>query len=143
VSIITDIVKGVISPITGLIDELHTSDEEKAQIKSALAKVEHDLAAKVLEHEATLAESQASVIRAEAQGNFLQKSWRPITALTFIIIIANNYIVVPYVQAFGATVPVLEIPPGMWALLNVMIGGYVLGRSGEKIASTIKGAREG
>ncbi len=82
----------------------------------------------------TLVNASRDVIVAEAQGgSWIQRSWRPITMLTFVFIIANNYIIVPYVQAFGASVPSLDIPNGMWALLNVGIGGYIAGRSGEKM----------
>lgn len=74
------------------------------------------------------------VIVAEAQGvSWMQRNWRPLTMLTFVFIIANNYIIVPYAVAFGLEVPMLEIPAGMWGLLTVGIGGYVAGRSYEKI----------
>lgn len=87
-----------------------------------------------------LANAQRDIIVAEAQGqSWLQRNWRPLLMMTFMVIIANNYILVPYVQAFGATVPTLTIPQGMWALLNVGVGGYIVGRSGEKIAKTWKG----
>lgn len=86
-----------------------------------------------------LAGAQRDIIVAEAQGqSWLQRNWRPLLMTTFMFIIANNYIIVPYVQAFGAVVPSLEIPNGMWALLNVGVGGYIVGRSGEKIAETWK-----
>ena len=76
---------------------------------------------------------RAKTVRAEATGqSWIQRNWRPLTALTFVFIIANNFILVPYVNAFGASIPTLEIPQGMWALLNVMIGGYTVARSWEK-----------
>ncbi|MCS7280543.1 MAG: hypothetical protein NZ583_02795 [Desulfobacterota bacterium] len=34
--------------------------------------------------------------------------------------------------------PSLEIPPDMWTLLEIGIGGYVVGRSAEKIVKTWK-----
>ena len=33
---------------------------------------------------------------------------------------------------------VMTIPPDMWALLKIGLGGYVVGRSGEKIAQVWK-----
>jgi len=35
-------------------------------------------------------------------------------------------------------VVVLELPGGLWALLTTGVGGYVVGRSGEKIVQSIK-----
>ena len=59
--------------------------------------------------------------------------------LTIVFIIFNNYVMVPYLSLFTDKVVVLELPGGLWALLNVGVGGYVVGRSGEKIAKTVKG----
>ena len=52
--------------------------------------------------------------------------------LVAIVIIANNYIFVPYARAFGLAVPLLELPDGLWSLLTLGVGGYVVGRSVEK-----------
>ena len=80
------------------------------------------------------------VITAEAKSeHWLAATWRPITMLTFVAIIANNYILSPYLAAmFGWSVS-LEIPPDMWDLLKIGLGGYVAGRSVEKAAKAWKG----
>lgn len=84
-------------------------------------------------------EKQAEIIITEAKSEHpLTSQWRPITMLTFVFIIANNYIIAPYMGAmFGWSVS-LDIPPDMWALLKIGLGGYVVGRSGEKIAQVYK-----
>jgi len=92
------------------------------------------------EAESKMMEAKAKTIVAEATSeHWLVASWRPITALVFVTIIANNYIIVPYLLAFGYTVPTLEIPPNMWNLLTVMIGGYVVSRGAEKTMKIYKG----
>lgn len=89
-----------------------------------------------------LANAQRDIIVAEAQGqSWLQRNWRPLLMVVFMLILVNNFILVPYVQAFGATVPSLPFPNGAWALLNVSVGGYIAGRSGEKIMETWKGEK--
>ncbi len=89
---------------------------------------------------ARLSELQASVIVAELKsGAWLAQNWRPITMLTFVAIIANNYILYPYLSLFWGQAPVLEIPPDMWALLKIGLGGYVVGRSTEKVVKILKG----
>jgi len=53
--------------------------------------------------------------------------------LLFGFIIANEYVVSPYIQAlFSITLPVKPITPDMWAVLKLGIGGYIGGRSIEK-----------
>jgi hypothetical protein len=124
-----------------VIDDLHTSGEEKAAAKLQLAQLAAEVEEQILAHAATLYQSQRDVLVAEIQGDsWLQRAWRPITMLVFVFIILNNYVVVPYVSAFGGVVPALEIPNGMWALLNVGIGGYIASRGVEKI---VKARQEG
>jgi len=128
-----DIFKDVISPITGLIDALHTSEDEKLRAKAGLLTIQAAITDKVLEYESRLAEAQAKVITAEAQGSsWLQRNWRPLLMLTFTFIVAWNYIVVPVVDA-----PPAAIPDNMWTLMQLGVGGYILGRSGEKIVPAV------
>jgi hypothetical protein len=121
-SIITELVK----PVGDIIDNLHTSDEEKAEAKRALVDLEQDATD-------LLVETKGKIITAEAESeHFLTSTWRPITALVFVAIIANNYIIAPYTGALFDTKIILEIPDQMWELLKLMIGGYVASRGAEK-----------
>jgi len=56
----------------------------------------------------------------------------------FGIIIANNYIIYPYLSLFMDDAPMLEIPPDMWGLLKLGLSGYIVGRSGEKMVTAWK-----
>lgn len=86
-----------------------------------------------------LMDAQKDVIIAEAGGGWLQRNWRPVMMMVFIWIIFSNYVLVQYLAALGVVVPMLEIPPGMWNLLTVGLGGYVGGRSFEKVAKIKRG----
>lgn len=84
--------------------------------------------------------AQAGVITAEANStNRLTSSWRPMLMYTFMAIIANNYILAPYLQAMFHVGLQLNIPPDMWELLRLGVGGYVVGRSVEKAATALTG----
>lgn len=80
-----------------------------------------------------LAELQAavSVITAEASGNWLQRSWRPLMMLFFAGLVGARW--------FGYSAPnmseaeVLEL----WSIVKIGIGGYTIGRSVEKVAPSI------
>ena len=83
--------------------------------------------------ELTKLQISAGIVTAEANSDrWLAASWRPITMLTFVFIIANNYILYPYLSLFFEKAPKLVIPPDMWSLLKIGLGGYVVGRSVEK-----------
>lgn len=82
---------------------------------------------------------KANIVESEAKSeHWITSSWRPITMLVFVFIIFNNYVLVPYAQAFGANIPTLDLTEQMWELLKIGIGGYIIGRSAEKVAKEIK-----
>ncbi len=65
-------------------------------------------------------EEGAKTIRTEIQSDsWLAKNWRPLLMLLFGIIIANNYIIYPYLSLFFDKAPILKIPPDMWQLLKI------------------------
>ncbi|MEA3253915.1 MAG: 3TM-type holin [Chloroflexota bacterium] len=84
-----------------------------------------EIEAKILQIESDIKQAQASVIIAEATGeSWLQRSWRPLTMLTFVvIIILNQFSLFPE-----------ELSEEIWAVLKIGIGGYVIGQSAEVVA---------
>lgn len=118
----------IFTPLTNLIDNLHTSDEERLLIKERMFKIQTDMAAKAMEYETQLLKSKASIITAEAQGqSWLQRSWRPITMLTFLVLVVCD--------SFGLLA--FRLSGEAWTLLQIGLGGYVVGRSAEKIAPKV------
>lgn len=123
----------LIGPVSGLLNTVlkrvlpaeKMSEEERAKIESAMQS-------ELLKADWSEFEQKAKIMVAEMQGNFLQRSWRPITMLVFVYIIAHNYIFAPILGMFVDSMPILEIPPDMWDLLKLGIGGYIVGRSAEK-----------
>lgn len=92
-----------------------------------------------LDYQTAVANAQAGNIQAEAKSeSWLASNWRPILMLSFTAIVVVNYLVIPIAQWFGVTKPPLDLPPDMWALLKIGVGGYIVGRSGEKIARSLK-----
>ena len=91
--------------------------------------------------ETTMIKAQGDIITAEAKSeHWIVASWRPITMLVFVFIIANNYILAPYISMlFSIEVPTLDLTQNMWDLLKLGIGGYIVGRSVEKSAKHFKG----
>ena len=98
-------------------------------------RVRAELQSALMANAAELERTAAAVVMSEANGeSWLQRNWRPLLMLLFGVIVANNFLVVPL---FGG--PKAEIPPDMWDLLKLGIGGYVLGRSAEKGVKAWKG----
>ena len=121
---IFDFITNIFKPATDLVDELVTSDEERLQLKTKLKEVENEFQTKVLEYESRLMESQSAIIQAESTGkSWLQRNWRPITMITFLILVVCD--------SFGLLT--FRLADEAWTLLQIGLGGYVVGRSAEKI----------
>jgi hypothetical protein len=122
-------ISGIFKPAADLVDELVTSDEEKLQIKKQLREIENKFQEKILDYEAQLLEKRSDIVKAEATGqSWLQRSWRPITMLTFLVLVVCN--------SFGLLVTPLA--DEAWTLLQIGLGGYVVGRSAEKVVSQLR-----
>jgi len=120
---IFNFIGSIISPVKDLVDEFYTSDEEKAEASLKIRQLEHSLTSKLLEYETKLMESKASIINSEAQGqSWLQRNWRPITMLTFLVLIVMDSFDLLAFRLAGEA----------WELLKLGIGGYIIGRSAEK-----------
>ena len=132
----------VIATIAGaFINKAAEIIQEKVEDKDKANELIAELQKQILLMQDRELEQRAKIILAEAQGeSWLQRNWRPILMLTIVAIVANNYIVAPYINAiFGkGTAPFLELPQRLWDLMTLGVGGYIVGRSGEKIARVIK-----
>lgn len=62
----------------------------------------------------------------------LKESWRPILSFTMIIILINQFIILPYL-AIVKNVSILALPDQLWTVLFIFLGVYGAGRSYEKI----------
>ncbi|ACL05668.1 3TM-type holin [Desulfatibacillum aliphaticivorans] len=121
-----DLAKDIRAAVTG-----ELSQEDKARVEQKLL----DLQGIAQETGARLFEVQGDIVKAEAQGeSWLQRNWRPILMMSIVAIVVNNYLLVPYGQIFfPGSVKVLELPPALWELMKIGVGGYVVGRTGEKM----------
>ncbi len=126
----------IIKPVTDLVDNVTTTEEERLELKAKLAAITKDVEIKMIEYSTTLAEQRAKIILAEAQGSWLQRNWRPMLMIIAMVIIANNYILFPYLSMLTDKVTVLELPGGLWTLLTTGVGGYVVSRGVEKSVKT-------
>ena len=125
-------ISNIFEPASKLIDEIHTSDEEKLKLQAQIKAVENELLAKVIDYESKLLEGKTAIITAEATGqSWMQRNWRPITMLTFLVLVVCD--------SFG-WLPT-KLAPDAWTLLQIGLGGYVAGRSAEKMTQQYLKAR--
>jgi len=116
---------GLVKEVGNVIENLFTSEEERLKAKYEIFKV-------LQEQQLELQKLQTEIIVTEANGNWLQRSWRPILMLAFGFIVIYVKFIAPL---FSLPIPPLENE--FWDLLQLGIGGYVVGRSVEKVAKNI------
>ena len=114
-------VTNLVSAVGEIVDRLTLPGREKKQLETDILRL------LIAVEEKTISE-QAASIREEARGNWLQRSWRPLVMLTFAFIILIGIF---------TDLPLLADTSRFWDLLEIGLGGYLIGRSGEKIAGHI------
>jgi hypothetical protein len=107
--------------------------------KDKAAEAAHELRLSMLDHEQTAQQVARDVVVAEAKSeHWITSAWRPIIMLMFGVMIANNFIIAPYMDALLGTSIMFDMPDQAWGLLSVGLGGYVVGRSAEKVAREVR-----
>lgn len=120
-------VKSALDSVGGLAKSIRTAitgidPEKQAEIEKML-----------VEAEGKARQAQTEIITTEAKGqSWMQRNWRPLLMMIIIIIIANNFIIYPYMNIFTDKVKVLDLPDKLWTLMEIGVGGYILGRTAEK-----------
>lgn len=108
-------IKEGIKSVTTLIDDLHTSEEEKAKLR---------LAAKELD--IRIAESQNRVNEKEAvHRSIFVAGWRPFAGWTCGLGIFNYLLVYPYARIIWPTAPEIDVGVAMTILTGMLgLGAY-------------------
>lgn len=129
-SIVTKAIGAIIDPLFGVIDKSITDKDEAARLKQAIQSQLIDARGKELE-------SRMQVVLAEAGGeSWLQRNWRPILMLVIVAIVANNYLVAPYLGAMFGVGLTLPLPQSLWDLMTLGVGGYIAGQTAERGLAT-------
>ena len=132
----------IFEPAAKLIDELHTSGEEKLTLKAKLLEIQTGVITQSIELEKTAIEAKASIIITEAKSDsWLTKSWRPIVMLSLAAsVLAYWFGLTPTDLSTGLSTIPLEIVNRMFSLVQLGVGGYIASRGAEKIVPKIIGA---
>ena len=114
-------VTNLVSAVGEIVERLALPGREKKQLETDILQL------LIAVEEKTITE-QAAAIREEARGNWLQRSWRPIVMLVFtLIILAGTFL----------NLPILADTSRFWDLLEIGLGGYIIGRGSEQLVSSL------
>ena len=132
---ILDFASEIVKPVTDLIDNLTTSDQEKLELKNKLTEIENVYKSKLLEYESAIAESKKEVMLAELkQEDLYTKRARPTVLYAGLVILFINNVLLPWVSYFiGYNVPTINLPSEFWLAWGGVAGVYAFGRTKEKL----------
>jgi len=117
-------------------DKNFTSQEEKMHARNELVAGTNSLISE-------LNKLRQAVIVAEASGSKLQRNWRPALMLTFGGIIVCTWVLFPLINIFvksadlSGLINSLQGAGQFWDVVKLGLGGYVIGRSVEKITDSV------
>lgn len=116
--------------VIDLVDDAVEDKDEANRIKANLSEVFEKAD---LSKFTALVQGQTQILLGEIQGqSWMQRNWRPVLMLTIVAIVANNYIIYPYLSLFTDKAVVLDLPDKLYNLMSIGVGGYIVGRSAEK-----------
>lgn len=98
----------------------------------AQAKVEAELSIALMQRAQEIESAAAEVVQAEAQSeHWLTATWRPIVMLILTSLIVARWL--------GYSAPGISEAEALklWSIVEIGLGGYVIGRSAEKIAPMV------
>jgi|TARA_R100001129_G_C5281461_1_gene237020 hypothetical protein len=122
-----------LAPIVGDIVKEAIPDPDKK------AEAENKVRLALLENTKQIEASASQIILAEAKSeSWIASSWRPILMFNITLIVSVNYLIFPLIEVATGSKLMIPLPDELWTLLTVGVGGYVVGRSGEKVAKTLR-----
>ena len=125
---------GAVAPLAKI---LFSTIEKSVPDKDLQEKLKAQLQTQLLQSNTQELTAAAKIIEAEAKAGWFASSWRPLLMYVLIFILVWNYVIGPVIKVFTGAVISFELPGDVWTLLNVGLGGYVIGRSAESVARTM------
>jgi hypothetical protein len=142
-ALILNMVTGLMSgPVNKVLDGFIKDQELKR-------KLESELQSKLTEHLGKTQELEQAIVLAEIKSeHWLTRSWRPILMLTLLGFVVFVGLVIPLLDVIvGSPVPFNPrwevLPTPFWEFLQIGVGGYIGGRTLEKVAGQVVGKVRG
>lgn len=120
-------IAALIPAVSGILDKFVPDADTKQ-------KLAFELSTMAEKHAQELALAQIEVLKADAQGNWFQSSWRPLAGYVAVLGMAVNFLVSPILAGFGVDIPQADMSVMMPLLLGMLGIGSM--RSFDKVKKT-------
>ena len=125
---------GAVAPLAKI---LFNTIDKAVPDKDLQEKLKAQLQTQLLQSNTQELQAAAKIIEAEAKAGWFAASWRPLLMYVLIFILVWNYVIGPVIKIFTGAIISFELPGDVWSLLQIGLGGYVVGRSAESVARTM------
>jgi hypothetical protein len=127
----------MLNAIAPLAKILFSTIEKAVPDKDLQERLKAQLNEQLLKSSTEELKAAASIVEAEAKAGWFTASWRPLLMYVLIFVLVFNYIFAPIIKMFTGSIIGFDLPGDVWTLLQIGLGGYVVGRSGESIAKSL------
>ena len=125
---------GAVAPLAKI---LFNTIEKSVPDKDLQEKLKAQLQTQLLQSNTAELQAAAKIVEAEAKAGWFSASWRPLLMYVLIFILIWNYVLGPVILFFFKASITITLPGDVWTLLQIGLGGYVVGRSAESVARTM------
>lgn len=124
---------GLLEPVAKVIDDIHTSEEERLVLKAQIAQAQVDLESRLYEAETARLTAVNATMQAEAKSDkWLASSWRPLFGISFGVQLWFMWLLV-YQRGMAGVQMIAALPEMYWYSNLALLGVVAAGRSWEKI----------
>lgn len=121
----------VLGPLFGIIDQAVPDKDLAVRLKA-------DIQTAVLDIQKATMQAQADIIKAEANSqSWLPRNIRPLFLLFLLISMVASVFMGALGYGEALAVGWASIPQSAWTLMQIGLGGYIAGRSIEKVAGPV------
>lgn len=118
--------------LTALLPTIAKTVDKAVEDKDLAKRIEAEIQKELIHNSQSEFDAAAKIVLAEAQGSWIKGNWRPVTMLVFVGLICAHWL--GFTPDNLSEAEVLELMD----LVQIGLGGYVLGRSVEKTAEAWK-----
>lgn len=122
----------MIQLITALLPTIGKVLDKAIPDKDLAKKIEAEVQKELITNTHNEFQAAAKIVLAEANGGWIKGNWRPLTMLIFVGLICAHWL--GFTPDNLSEAEVLELMD----LVQIGLGGYVLGRSAEKVSENLK-----
>jgi len=127
----------ILSALAPILSKVFDVVDKSIADKDLATKLKAELNSQLIQQGTEELKASARIIESESKAGWFASSWRPLLMYVLITILIWNYILSPIILLIFHVNSQVVLPTDVWTVLQIGLGGYVVGRSAESVARTM------